>query len=299
MNTDTVINPYELLRIDPHNPDMKMLKKNYYRLVLRHHPDKGGSKKTMRIIQNAYEYIKLQFQNCQNQKSCTQLENEFSLFCKQQEDRAPQFTVDQRGDEHSKRKNFNAEFEKEKKRNVTNFDSGYGELMTGSEYAKGKLAYNKDNIHKKSKHVFKNIDNRALSIYKEPESFLQSYGNHERFDVNTVSDFSYSTGELSMSDYHKAFKIIGEKNIKKVKLKERSLKNYLKQRETDQKTYKVSSGHFPNKTVHKILRGAHARHSLREKYVFKERDYAVNNMSSSSNDETSTEESYDNSSDLD
>ena len=66
MNTDNVINPYELLGIDPYNPDIKVLKKNYYRLVLRYHPDKGGSEKKMRIIQNAYNYIKLQFQNCQN-----------------------------------------------------------------------------------------------------------------------------------------------------------------------------------------------------------------------------------------
>ena len=30
MNTDNVINPYELLGIDPYQPDMRMLKKNYY-----------------------------------------------------------------------------------------------------------------------------------------------------------------------------------------------------------------------------------------------------------------------------
>ena len=166
-------------------------------------------------------------------------------------------------------------------------------MMTNSEYAKGKLAYNKDNIHKKNKHVFKNIDDRALTIYKEPESFLQSYGNHERFDVNKVNDFSYSTGELSMSDYHKAFKIIGEKNVKKVKLEKRTYDKYLKQRETDQKTYKVSSKKNPNK---------------QRKYVFKETEYIVNTASSSneeplsgetSSDETSTDETSSDSSELD
>ena len=272
MNTDSVINPYELLGINPYAPDIKTLKKNYHRLVLRYHPDKGGSEKKMRIVQNAYNYIKIQFQNCQDQKSCEQLENEFLLFCKQQEQKSPEFLVNQHDDDYTKRKNFNAEFEKQKKINNSSFDNGYGKLMTSSEYAKGKLAYNKDNIHKKTQHLFKNIDNRALSIYKEPESFLQSYGNHERFDVNKVSDFSYSTGELSMSDYHKAFKIIGEKNVKKVKIKKRTLENYLKQRETEQKTYKSSTKPVGTK---------------RSKYVFKERDY-TSNLSLSTDEETST-----------
>jgi len=275
MNTDNVINPYKLLGINPYNPDIKMLKKNYYRLVLRYHPDKGGSKKKMRIIQNAYNYIKIQFQNCQDQKSVDQLEDEFFLFCEQQKKKLPKFTINRRADECTKRKNFNAEFEKQKELSSSNFDTGYGALMTSSEYAKGKLTYDKDNVSKKSKHIFKNIDNRALSIYKEPESFLQSYGNHERFDVTKVKDFSYSTGELSMSDYHKAFKIIGEKNVKKVKIKTRTLKSYLKQREMDQKTYKTENG----------SRGE----TTRSKYIFRERDYTTD-VSSSSNDETSSEE---------
>jgi len=291
MNTDNVINPYELLGIDPYNADIKVLKKNYYRLVLRYHPDKGGSEKKMRIIQNAYNYIKLQFQNCQNQKSCDQLENEFFLFCKQQEEQVPKFNINQRDDEHTKRKNFNAEFEKQKKLNRGNFDSGYGTLMTSSEYAKGKLAYNKDNIHLKGKHIFKNIDNTALSIYKEPESFLQSYGNHERFDVNKVNDFSYSTAELSMSDYHKAFKIIGEKNVQKVKIKKRTYKNYLKQREVDKKTYKVSTERPGKINISK------SKSKSKSTYVFKECEYAVN--ADDSSEETTSEESSDESYELD
>jgi len=284
MNTENVINPYELLGINPYDPNIKTLKKNYYRLVLRYHPDKGGSEKKMRLVQNAYNYIKIQFQNCQNQKSCDQLEQEFLLFCKQQEQKLPKFTINQLNDDDTKRKNFNSEFEKQKKINHSNFDSGYGKLMTSSEYARGKLSYNKDNINKKSRHVFKNVDNNALSIYKEPESFLQSYGRHERFDVNKVNDFSYNTGELYMSDYHKAFKIIGEKNVKKVKLKKRTFEKYLKQRENEQKTYKPSN----QQTVK----------AGRSKYIFKERDYSVN-LLSSSGDETSTEETSDESSELD
>ena len=69
MNSDVVLNPFDLLGVDPYKPNMRKLKKNYFSLVLIHHPDKGGNEKSMRIVHNAYNYIKLQFQNCQNLKS--------------------------------------------------------------------------------------------------------------------------------------------------------------------------------------------------------------------------------------
>ena len=271
MNSETVINPYDLLKVDPYNPDMKRLKKNYYQLALKYHPDKGGSEKAIRIIQNAYNYIKLQFQNCQNVKSYEQLEKEFQSFSEKQTSQ-PQVKTYQ--DQYAKRKSFNHEFEQHKAVNTTSFDKGYGELMTHSEYAKGKLTYDKNNIHKKNKHTFKNIDKKALTIYKEPASFLQSYGNHERFDVEKVKDFSYNTNQLSMSDYHKAFKIIGEENIKKVKVKKRTYKKYLKQREIDKKTYKVSN-------------------KKKSGYVFKEVEYVPKETYSS------TEESSEETSEID
>ena len=245
MNSDTVLNPYELLSIDPYNPDMRQLKKNYYSLAKICHPDKGGSEKTMRTLQYAYAYIKLQFLNCKDLKTYEQLENEFTQFCKTQEQRDSgyKFTYNKKDDRDyaSKQKKFNAKFEAAKKNNKTSFDKGYGTLMSESEYTKGKLSYDNTNINKKHKHVFTNIDNNSLTVYREPESFLQSYGNHERFDVQKVKDFSYSTGQLYMSDYQNAFKMLGEKNVKKVKIENRTYDGYVQQRKNNQDKYKMAT----------------------------------------------------------
>ena len=85
------INPYELLGIDPHNPNLKKLKKNYCKLALICHPDKGGTEEAMGTLYNAYKYIQIQFQNCQDINSYEQLENEFATFCEEQKKHTPKF----------------------------------------------------------------------------------------------------------------------------------------------------------------------------------------------------------------
>ena len=87
------INPYNLLGVNPNMPDLKQLKKSYYRLALLCHPDKGGNKHSMDIVHKSYLYIKKQFDNCQNLKSYEELEKEFELFCKTQEAQPPPFRV--------------------------------------------------------------------------------------------------------------------------------------------------------------------------------------------------------------
>ena len=223
MNSDPIINPFILLGVDPHKPDMKLLKKNFYNLVLVCHPDRGGSEKSMRIVRNAYDYVKSQFQNCENRESLSA--------------RRKKIHIDNNVKKNYNKDKFNRAFEINKKNTINNFDRGYGNYMTSSDYAKGKLSYDKKDIHKEQEHVFKNIDNNTLMLYKEPKSYVDAYGNHERFDIKKISDFSYSTDSLHMSDYKNAFKIIGENNIKKVKIKKRDYKSYIKQRSMDKQTY--------------------------------------------------------------
>ena len=231
MNRDHVINPYKLLKIDPYNPNMRDLKKNFRSLTLICHPDKGGSEESMRTLHNAYKYIKSQFENCQTDKTYADLENEFYSFCKKQELRTNPIRYSK------SKKNFNTDFEKKKSTGFSSFNKGYGGLMGKSEYASGKLTYDDNNLRSKISHTFMNVDNESLTLYKEPESYQQSYGRHERFDVDTVGDFSYSTGGLVMADYEKAFKIIGEKNVNNVKLQSRDYKQYSKQRDLNKKNY--------------------------------------------------------------
>lgn len=230
MNSEKVIDPYVLLGVDPYNPDMKLLKKNFYQLVLKHHPDRGGSKRAMRTVRNAYDSIKLQFLNCQNRKSHEQRE---------EESKKDAISLNNSSKNKYNKVRFNKAFEDEKKTKHTSFDHGYGDYMTGSEYAAGKLSYDKNKIHEQQKHIFKNIDDNMLTIYKEPKSYQEAYGNHERFDVKKISDFSYSSNGLYMSDYKNAFKIIGEENMNKITVKKRYYKDYIQKRVDEKHNYKM------------------------------------------------------------
>ena len=84
----TLINPYDLLGFDSKNPNitMKALKSSYYTLSLICHPDKGGNKEDMIILEQSYQYIKKQLENAsEHQKTIEQLEEEFKTFIENQE----------------------------------------------------------------------------------------------------------------------------------------------------------------------------------------------------------------------
>ena len=83
------INPYDLLGVSTKS-SLKELKNNYYSLALYCHPDKGGSEKDMITLKNCYNYVKIQLENHTN-KTYEELEEDFELFCKEQEQKPPQF----------------------------------------------------------------------------------------------------------------------------------------------------------------------------------------------------------------
>ena len=142
------INPYDLLNVTSEST-INELKKNYYQLSLYCHPDKGGSKDDMIIIQNAYEYIKLQLENSTEQ-TYEQLEQEFQDFCKIQEKEPPKFCkiFSETHEEWSNA--FNTSFTNNKYSNL--LDKGYGEFMDQSENSN--LDQYKPDIPERNKHNF-------------------------------------------------------------------------------------------------------------------------------------------------
>ena len=48
---------YSLLEIDENNFDIKSLKKQYHKMCLKYHPDKGGDPEKFKLIQEAYEIL--------------------------------------------------------------------------------------------------------------------------------------------------------------------------------------------------------------------------------------------------
>ena len=48
---------YELLEISQEDFDTNSLKKNYHKMCLKYHPDKGGNVNHFKLIQEAYEVL--------------------------------------------------------------------------------------------------------------------------------------------------------------------------------------------------------------------------------------------------
>ena len=104
------LNPYELLGVTV-DSDISTLTKNYYKLALLCHPDKGGNPDDMNVLHTSYLYIKEQLKAVNVDKKLEDFENEFSEFCKIQEAiPAPKFS--EIFTENPFTTDFNREFEK-------------------------------------------------------------------------------------------------------------------------------------------------------------------------------------------
>ena len=229
-----LINPYQIMGIDPDKPDLKKLKKTYYRWALLCHPDKGGKKEDMTTIHNCYLWIKKQFKNCENQKTYEELESEFELFCKTQEENPPPFVeIWKSSDEYKKLQLFNSQFEKEfliQSKNDTKYftNGGYGNLMDQSEWTNNFEIVNEQpkTPRKKTKQTFHN----EIIIYEEPTANPFGYGENYRFDVTKVNDYSHE----QTYDYQKAFSNYKKPLVEQFEIPKRptTLEELKKQRET-------------------------------------------------------------------
>lgn len=190
------INPYKLLGVSI-NSSISELKKNYYNLALICHPDRGGNNEDMIILKNSYDYIKPQLSN-KSHKTYEQLEDDFSNFCKDQEDKICPFSFIYE-ESHDWIKDFNKEFDHKKKIDNSKklFDRGYGHLMEDS-------IIDTDYIDNEKNTVTNDFKDK-LVIYKEPHSTPFDIGNFERFDLDHIEDFSQINPKLNIKDYKKAF----------------------------------------------------------------------------------------------
>ena len=265
------INPFKLFGIDYKNIDDKELKKKYYELSLLCHPDKGGNKEDMNVIVNAYNYIKLQTENCKNIDSYEKMEQDFEDFCKTQEMKTPVFyEIYKESDDYKRNIEFNKQFENIKcmrskcvqdvinrdgmdnlnepspeynqeqcpnlYENTSFNDNGYSEFMQSSEYNEENITYNPDINIEDGKKIpvdkqFPNIIKNQLTIYKELETNPIGYGDHFRFDIESTEDYSSQLDNINASDYKQAFTILGKENVDKYEIEEKTLEQLIKERE--------------------------------------------------------------------
>lgn len=215
MNT---INPYDLLNVTS-NSSINELKKNYYQLALYCHPDKGGSKEDMVIVQNAYEYLKIQLENS-TEKTYEELENEFQNFCSSQEKEPPKFCKIFSETHEEWNNEFQNTYSDQKYSDL--FDKGYGEFMDVSQN-QNYQEYNPID-EEKNKHNFKS----EIVIYKEPYPTPIDVDTNMPLDKKEIKDFTYQ----GMSDYKIAFS--KSENLK-INIRERTLEDIIEERNSDKK----------------------------------------------------------------
>lgn len=195
------INPYELLGLSS-NSTLKELKKSYYEFSLLCHPDRGGNCEEMDIIHNSYKYIKNQLENCNKEDTYEQLEKNFENFCNEQEEKTPCFLAI-----YEETNDFIREFNKnfEDSHIETPFTKGYGDLMEKTELQESYDENNATDFYKPLENNFK----QEITIYKEPFSIPDTYGEQFHLNAKEVKDFTHNGDNLQMSDYQIAFNDIG------------------------------------------------------------------------------------------
>lgn len=210
---NSYLNPYEFLGVNI-NSSLTTLKNIYYELALICHPDRGGKKEDMIILNNCYSYVKNQLENKKYENisdSYLHLEDEFKDFCQKQEEIIPSFSqIFEETNEFVKE--FNRKFDESLNFNESNFDKpfteGYQNFMENSN-----LENNPDIPHLNEikypisdcEPPLKTIHQKSVIVYQEPTSLPDNYGNFQHLNNLKINDFSYDSQTLQMTDYKMAF----------------------------------------------------------------------------------------------
>jgi curved DNA-binding protein CbpA len=232
----SLINPFELLGFNSkkHNISLKELKRNYYNLALMCHPDKGGNKDDMIMLQNAYEYVKKQVELSQEKShDYDETVDQFETFMKKQESDPPPFSQVYE-EAHIWLQEFNQKFQDN--RNCDNDDQdelksaydpndpnedGYGSFMDRSEYdgdtkiQSTKYSQNFKEFNKPVKHQF---DWDLMDTDSSQFTGVMDYNSFFELKKKNIDDFTRKTEKLGMSDYRMAFTPANIKNTKSVKI---------------------------------------------------------------------------------
>jgi len=143
----SLINPYELLGVNI-NSCLKEVRKAYYNFAKICHPDKGGDKKDMYIVQQAYQYILERVKYRGENKSYEELQQEFDKFCQEQtKNKLPTFyeISSLNGDKYD---TDNLEHNENNKNNfdIEEFNKKVKEYINNFSYIENTFSDNSDNL---------------------------------------------------------------------------------------------------------------------------------------------------------
>lgn len=233
-------NPFDILQMNQTN-DIKTVKKQYKKLALQNHPDKGGNPDNFDKITKAYVYIvKL--------LDIKTPDKQMDLINKGKEIEREQYENIHFNKKNFSNTRFNDMFTKFKRKDYN--DDGYGKEMNNESIDDIKNIINKSKMSGKkfSAELFNsmfteenNNDESKMIIYDEPSELISGNLQFTELDNRQINDFGSfkdirnTRNNLNFMDYkkaHKKSKLINEnvkfkqyKNINELK-SERSNINY-------------------------------------------------------------------------
>ena len=236
------VNPYELLGVTI-DSTMREVRKSYYKLSLLCHPDKGGSGEDMTCLHTAYIYVMEQIGFSEKKEKLEDIEKDFKeYFNKNKMDVPPFYEIWKRSEEAEFLREFNKEFEEKQHVDLNDRASaifgnrtGYGKMMDKSRDRSDLSVADLEDCREQDT-VFdtKNKFTGELVVYEKPSTISDSYGEHERFDVSKLNDYSQQTSNgLNMFDYkiaHTEFPKLDDGTTEGSCLNEDSYKNLVKKR---------------------------------------------------------------------
>lgn len=193
------LDPYKILNV-PYNAELKDIREQFKRLVLKYHPDKGGNPEIFNIIKNAYSYL---YKYKIEQKK--QLEKEQRNFMKYTSQRISQTEHLDRefekmkinpNDKTMNNDKFNKLFEMHKIKDAD--DIGY-------EYIREDKREEPEELIKKYKN--KKQKKMEIVLFEEPEPIELTKENYKKLGLKNIKDFSQNYGKEGnqYSDFQQAY----------------------------------------------------------------------------------------------
>jgi len=227
------LDPYEILQIN-YDADIVEIRNNFKRLILLHHPDKGGNPQQFQIIKQAYAYLYKQkkeednlnqrqqmtrqqyiaqrsdpYNNPNNQQNNRQQRNQQN----NQQQRNQQNNQQQRNQQNNQERNdlsilnpqsfdisnFNTVYKQNRLSSAT--DDGYGNIMDESSQSREEV----DQLAKSTN--LQQFKNQELVIYDEPEAISSMKQEYQELGVDKISDFSNKNlgRNIHYTDYMNAY----------------------------------------------------------------------------------------------
>ena len=202
------LDPYQILDI-PYNASITQIRDQFKKLVLKHHPDRGGDPNIFNIVKQAYSYLYKYKLN--EEKQLQKEQRNFDKYTSQRNfqteglEREFQKIKINPNDKDIDMDKFNKIFEEHRIEDAD--DRGYG-------FSRGGKREEADELLKKKKIVKK----MEIEVYEEPEPIELTTDNYKKLGTKHIKDFSSSRSQYT--DLQKAYTEYDSTTMKNYRTKE-------------------------------------------------------------------------------